>query len=98
MVNMLELQDMITLVIIGANIILAAVILFIYYKSYRVARSKLTIGLMFFALAFLVESILSFYFYDALLAMSLIGFTTIHFFVNLFEMIGLIILLYVTWD
>ena len=84
------MQDVVTLVIIVLNIILTLALFGIYYKNHRLVKSKLTLGLLFFALMFLLENI-------ADLALYNVGFTTLQFAVNLLEMIGLFILLYVTW-
>ena len=93
----MPLQDDITMGLIIGNIILTIVLLSIYYKNHRAIRSKLTFGLMFFAIAFLVENLLNLFFYSSLLSQSIFGVTTFHFAVNLLEMVGLLILLYVTW-
>ncbi len=93
----MAIQDVVTLSIIGLNIILTLILMIIYYRNHKLVRSKLTLGLLFFAFAFLVENIVDFYFYNSLVVQSILGFTMIHFLVNLLEMIGLIILLYVTW-
>ena len=93
----MAIQDVVTLSIIGLNVILTLILIIIYYRNHRLVHSKLTLGLLFFAFAFLVENIVDFYFYNSLVVQSILGFTMIHFLVNLLEMIGLIILLYVTW-
>jgi len=93
----MDVQDILTLSIIGLNIILTLILLTVYYKNHRLVRSKMTMGLIFFALAFLAENVVDFLFYNSLVAQSILGFTTIHFLVNLLEMIGILILLYVTW-
>jgi hypothetical protein len=93
----MAIQDVATLSIIGLNVILTLILLSIYYKNHRFVRSKMTLGLLFFALAFLVENIVDFYFYNSMVIQSILGFTTIHLLVNTLEMIGIIILLYVTW-
>ncbi len=93
----MAVQDMITLGIIGINIILTVILLSIYYKNHRLVKSKMTLGLLFFALAFLIENLVDFYFYNSLITQEILGFTTIHMGVNVLEMIGILILLYVTW-
>lgn len=93
----MAIQDIITLSIIGLNIVLTLILVLIYYKSHRLVHSKLTLGLLFFAFAFLVENVVDFFFYNSLVVQSILGFTTIHFLVNFLEMIGILILLYVTW-
>lgn len=93
----MPLQDDVTLGLIIVNIILTIIVLSIYYKNYRTVKSKLTLGLIFFVSAFLIENLLDFFFYNSLVTQSVFGFTTSHFVVNLFEMVALLILLYVTW-
>jgi hypothetical protein len=91
------LQDDVTLGLIVLNIILTVLLLAIYYKNYRAVKSKLALGLMFFIFAFLLENLLDFFFYNSLVMQSVFGFTTSYFVVNALEMIGLLILLYITW-
>ncbi len=89
--------DTATLALIVVNVILTLLLVFVYTKNYKQIKSKMTFGLLFFALAFLVENIIDFYFYNLMIAQSAFDFTTIHFTVNLIEMIGLLVLSYVTW-
>ena len=93
----MPLEDDITLVMIGVNIVLTLVLLVLYYRSHRLVKSRMTIGLMFFMFAFLLENVLDFFFYNSLVTQSLYGFTTSYFVVNALQMIGLLILLYITW-
>ena len=44
-----------------------------------------------------VENIMDFVFYSSMLMQSVVGFTACFFIVNVLEMIGLIVLLWVTW-
>jgi len=94
----MPLEDTLVLGLIGVNIILTILLLFIYYKNHRLIRSKMTLGMLFFAAAFLVENALSFYFYNSLLAQGIFGFTTSNLVVKFFEMAALLVLLYITWE
>lgn len=89
--------DTMTLVFITMNIILTILLVVVYTKNYRTIKSKMTLGLLFFALMFLVENLLDFFFYNLMIAQLQFDFTTVHFMVNLIEMIGLLVLSYVTW-
>ena len=93
----MPLEDNITLGIIFINIILTIILLVIYSRNYRAIGSKMVLGLLFFAAAFLAENMLNFFFYSDLLSKGIYSFTAFNFFVNLLELIGLLVLLYVTW-
>ena len=89
--------DTFVLGLMGLNVVLTLVLMFIYYKNHRVIKSKMTLGMLFFATAFLVENLLSFYFYNTLLLQGITFLTTFNLVIKSFEMVGLLILLYVTW-
>jgi len=90
--------DTIVLGIMGVNVLLTIVLIGIYMRNIKVIKSKMTLGMLFFAAAFLVENALSFYFYNSLLMQGIDFVTTFNLVVKFFEMIGLLVLLYVTWD
>jgi hypothetical protein len=89
--------DTVVLVLTFINIILTAILVGVFYKNHRLVRSKMTLGMLFFAAAFLLENILNFYFYDSLLAAGIVGLTLFHLAVAFIEMAGLLVLLYITW-
>ena len=90
------IQDTITLGFIGVNIILTIILVIIYTKNYKVIKSKMTLGLLFFAVAFLLENIIDLFFYNLMISQLAFDFTTVHFTVNLIEMIGLLVLSYIS--
>ena len=89
--------DEIILVVIGINIVLTLILSYIYLKSYRAIPSKVTLGLLVFAGAFLLKNIVDLYFYNSLLQQAIYGLTTFNLVVNFIEMIALLILAWVTW-
>jgi hypothetical protein len=91
------IQDTMTVGFIVINIILTILLVVVYTKNYKAIKSKMTLGLLFFALMFLVENLIDFYFYNLMIVQLAFDFTTIHFMVNLIEMVGLLVLSYVTW-
>jgi hypothetical protein len=93
----MAIQDDVVLVLIFLNIILTVILLFVYYRNHRLIRSKMTLGMIFFIGAFLLENLLDFYFYNSLLLQSIYGITSFHLIVNFLEMVGLLVLLYITW-
>lgn len=93
----MPLADDLIFILIGLNTIMAAMLLSVYLKNYREIKSKFTLGLAFFSLAFLAENILNIYFYSSMIAQQITWYTTSNLLVNSLEFIGLLLLLYVTW-
>lgn len=91
-----DVVDMIVFGIMSANVILTAILVLIYFKNFKKIGSKFTIGLSIFALAFLIQNIASIYFYKAIL-IGYTGLTTFQMAVSSLQLVGLILLLYVTW-
>ncbi len=90
--------DQMVLGINGLNVLLTVVLIYIYFKNHKLVKSKMTMGMLFFAVMFLIENALSLYFYNSLLMQGITSITTFHLVVKFFEMIGLLVLLYVTWE
>ena len=90
-------MDMIVLGVTFINVILTALLLVLFAKSYKAVKSRLTLGLVFFAAAFLLENIMNMYFYNAILAAGVLGTTTYHMVVAVIEMLALVAILYVNW-
>jgi hypothetical protein len=83
--------------VIGINILLTVVLITIFARNLKLIKSKITLGMIFFATAFLLENVMSLYFYNDLLMHGINFITTFNLVVKLFEMAGLMVLLYVTW-
>ena len=89
--------DTIVLGIIAVNVLLTLILAVIYLKNYRTISSRVTLGLAVFAIAFMLKNLLDFFFYNSLLQQGITGLTTFHLSVNVFTMIALVILVWVTW-
>jgi hypothetical protein len=89
--------DQIVLGLSGLNVILSAVLLVIFLRNYKMIKSTLLLGMIFFASAFLLENLLSLYFYNSLLIIGINFITTFHLVVKFFESVGLLFILYVSW-
>jgi hypothetical protein len=89
--------DQIVLGLNGINILLTLILIAIYAMNFRTVRSKMTFGMLLFAVMFLIENALSLYFYNSLLMQGITSITTFHLVVKFLEMLGLLTLLYVTW-
>jgi len=90
-----DIVDMAVFGIMAANVVLTAILVMIYLKNYRKIGSKFTIGLSIFALSFLIQNIASIYFYKAIL-IGYTGLTTFQMAVSGLQLVGLILLVYVT--
>jgi len=90
--------DHIVLGLMAINVVLTLILIWIYSRNHRLVKSKMTLGMIFFAMAFLVENAVSFYFYDSLLLQGFDSVTTFNLVAKFFEMVGLLVLLYVTWE
>ncbi len=90
--------DQIVLALSGINVLLTLVLIYIYYKNHKIVKSKMTLGMLSFAVMFLIENALSLYFYNSLLIEGITSITTFHLVVKFFEMVGLLVLLYITWE
>ncbi len=93
----MPLEDLITLGTIAVNILLTLVLIGVYFKNYRTISSKMTLGLLLFAIAFLAENVLDLFFYNIILQQGIFGMTTIITSVNLLQLAALAVLLWVTW-
>ncbi len=91
------IEDALIMVILGANIVITLMLVVLYFKSYRKLNAKFTLGLMFFALAFMLGNIMNFYFYDLVVSRGDYNLTSFQLSVGLFQLIALVSLLYVTW-
>jgi len=93
----MPLIDTLILVLIGVNIVVALALLVIFLKNYKAISSRLTLGLLLFAAAVLVENLANLYFYNSILLQQIYGLTTFILVGNLLEMLALIVLAWVTW-
>ncbi|MBI4021278.1 MAG: hypothetical protein HY369_03475 [Candidatus Aenigmarchaeota archaeon] len=89
--------DDIILLIIGVDILLALILFATHLRNYRAIPSRITLGFLVFAGAFLLEGIFNLYFYNSILQQAITGLTTFHLAVNLIEMVALLVLAWITW-
>jgi len=87
-----------TTILTGISAILLTGLLYVYYKSLKKIKSKFTIGLFVFALLFLVQNIVSLYFYLTMMDYY-VPQVEIHVFIfTLLQAIAFLILLKITWE
>lgn len=79
------------------NIILLLMLSFIYVRNYRTIKSKFCLGLMIFALLFLIQNLIAFYFQITMMYYYSKEVANIAFVLNALEALGFVALLYITW-
>ena len=82
----------------GISILLLCGLLYIYYKNLSIARSKFTIGLFIFAVLFLIQNFISFYYYITMMKYYAPEVEVHVFILTLLQAIGFSILLIITWE
>ena len=94
---MAMLMTLTTILTVLSALILAA-LLHIYIKNLRKIKSNFTIGLLIFALLFLIQNIVSLYFYLTMMDYY-VPEVELHVFIfTLLQTIGFAILLKLTWE
>ncbi len=88
----------ITTALTGISTILLLGLLFIYYKNLRKIKSNFTIGLFVFALLFLIQNIISLYYFITMMNYYAPEVEIHVFTLTLLQTIGFGILLKITWE
>jgi len=73
-------------------------LLYVYYKNLKAAKSKFTIGLFVFALLFLINNIVSLYFYITMKDYYVPAVELQVFILALLQTIAFAVLLKITWE
>ena len=94
----MALMMSITTILTVISTILLILLLDVYSSNLKMARSGFTIGLFIFALLFLVQNIVSLYFYITMMNYYASGVELHAFILTLIQAIGFAILLKITWD
>ena len=80
------------------SIVILIILLSIYFNNLRKIKSKFTIGLLLFALLFLIEKLISIYFYITMMDFYSPQVTPHVFTISIIQSIALLILLKITWE
>jgi len=91
------LMKVITILTVISTLLLMG-LLHVYYKNLKAAKSKFTIGLFVFALLFLVNNLVSLYFYITMMDYYVPAVELHVFILALLQAIGFAILLKITWE
>jgi len=87
-----------TTALTGTSALLLIALLFVYIKNLQKIRSNFTIGLFIFAALFLLQNIVSLYFYLTMMDYYAADVAVHVFILTLLETIAFLVLLVITWD
>ena len=87
-----------TTIMTGVSTLAILGLLYVYYKNLRNIKSKFTIGLFIFALMFLLQNIVSLYYYITMKKYYAPEVEVHVFILTLLQTIGFAILLKITWE
>ena len=82
----------------GISSLLLFGLLYVYYKNLKIARSKFTIGLFIFAVLFLIQNLVSLYYYITMMKYYVPEVEIHVFIITLLQTIGFSVLLKITWE
>ena len=88
----------ITTALTGISTLLLLGLLYIYYKNLKKIKSNFTLGLFIFALLFLVQNLVSLYYFITMMKYYAPEVEIHVFILTLLQAIGFAILLKITWE
>lgn len=88
----------VTTVLTAISTILLLGLVYVYYKNLRKIRSNFTIGLLIFAVLFLIQNIVSLYYFITMMKYYAPEVEVHVFILTLLQAIGFGILLKITWE
>ena len=88
----------ITTFLTGISTLLLLGLAYIYYKNLKKIKSNFTIGLFIFALLFLIQNLISIYYYITMMKYYAPEVEIHVFILTLLQTIGFAILLKITWE
>lgn len=89
---------MLTIILHLVNVMLLLVLLYIYMQNYRQLKTKMTAGLVLFALFFLAQSLMNIYFDMTMAMYSSSSAETAAMMLEAVKAIGFAILVWISWD
>ena len=87
-----------TTILTGISTILLLGLIYVYYKNLRKIKSNFTMGLLIFAILFLIQNIVSLYYFITMMDYYVPEVETHVFIFTLLQTIGFGILLKITWE
>ena len=87
-----------TIILTFISVFSLLALLYIYYKNIKKIKSNFTVGLFIFALLFLLQNLVSLYFYLTMMEYYVPAVEFHVFIFTLLQTIGFLILLKITWE
>ena len=87
-----------TTILTAVSILILAAMLHVYIRNLRKIKSNFTLGLLIFALLFLIQNIVSLYFYFTMMDYYVPAVELHVFIFTLLQTIGFAVLLKLTWE
>lgn len=87
-----------TTLLTGISVIILAVLLAVYFRNLRLMKSKLLWGLILFTGVFLIQNIVSLYYFVTMMAYYVSAVELHVFILSLLQAIAFGVLLKITWD
>ena len=91
---LMKLITILTLV----SIVMLLLLIYVYYKNIKKIKSSFTIGLLIFAVLFLIQNLVSIYYYLTMMDYYVPAVEKHVFIFTLLQTIGFAILLKITWE
>ena len=88
----------ITTVLTGISTILLLGLIYVYYKNLKKIKSNFTIGLVIFAILFLIQNVVSLYYFITMMKYYAPEVEAHIFILTLLQTIGFAVLLKITWE
>ena len=86
-----------TMYLTGLNVVLVSGLLYVYTRNLKKFKSMFTFGLLLFASLFLIQELVSFYFYFTMMPLYAQGLENHVFIFTLLQSVAFLILNYITW-
>ncbi len=91
-------MDVVSTALHGINIVLILGLLYIYLQNYRGVKSKYTVGLIIFALLFLVQTSMSIYYDASMIMYSTVYAENVAKILEAVKAVSFAILLWISWE
>lgn len=88
----------VTTILTAVSIIALLALLYVYFNSLRKMKSSFTLGLFIFALLFLIQNIVSFYYFATMMDYYAAEVEVHVFILTLLQLGGFLTLLKITWE
>ena len=85
------------IILTGLNILLVLGLIFVYMKTLKKVKTSFTFGMLLFAILFLLQNTVAFYYYITMMPLYAMGNEWFAFTFSVSQTIAFIVLNYITW-